>query len=109
MTIVKINAITVPDPAGNEVAGRFAQRVGAVDAMDGFEGFELLRPTDDRDVWLVITRWSDDESFQRWVESPQFTHGHRGAREAGGDEGSAAVSISAELWSYSVEVSRLPS
>ncbi len=109
MTIVKINAITVPGEAGGEIARRFAERAAAVDGMEGFEGFELLRPTDDRDTWLVITRWAGDESFERWVESPQFAHGHRGAREAGGSEGRAPVSISAELWSYSVEVSRSPS
>jgi Antibiotic biosynthesis monooxygenase len=48
MTIVKINAITVPADSGEELARRFAARAGAVDDQDGFEGFELLRPTDDR-------------------------------------------------------------
>jgi len=109
VTIIKINAITVPGEAGDEIARRFAERAGAVDGMEGFEGFELLRPTDDRDTWLVLTRWADEESFQRWVDSPQFAHGHRGARQAGGGDGRPPVSISAELWSYSVEVSRLPS
>jgi len=108
MTIIKINAITVPGGAGDEIARRFAERAGAVDGMEGFEGFELLRPTDDRDTWLVITRWTDEEAFQGWIESPQFAHGHRAAGEASG-EGRPPVSISAELWNYSVEVSRLPS
>jgi len=108
MSIIKINAITVPSEAGDEVAKRFAARAGAVDDMEGFEGFELLRPTDDRDTWLVITRWADEESFRGWVESPQFAHGHRAAGEVAGGEGRPPVSISAELWSYSVEVSRLP-
>jgi len=109
MTVIKINAITVPGEAGDVIARRFAERAGAVDGMDGFEGFELLRPTDDRDTWLVITRWADDDAFERWTSSPQFAHGHRGAREAGAGEGKAPVSISAELWSYSIEVSRRPS
>ena len=39
-TIIKINAITVPADAGDELARRFAARAGAVDGQEGFEGFE---------------------------------------------------------------------
>src|SRR5271163_2836155 len=79
MTVVKINAITVREGSGDELARRFAKRAGAVDDADGFEGFELLQPNDRRDVWLVLTRWRDEESFDAWVSSPAFAHGHRGA------------------------------
>ena len=78
MTVVKINAITVREGSGDELADRFAHRAGAVDDADGFEGFELLRPTDQRGVWLVLTRWRDEASFEAWVSSPAFAHGHRG-------------------------------
>ena len=70
MTVIKINAITVPEEAGDELAQRFAARAGAVDGQEGFEGFELLRPTDDRRQWLVVTRWRDDETKRvrtRWA------------------------------------------
>ena len=77
MTLVKINAITVPADSGDELAQRFAARAGAVDDQDGFEGFELLKPVDDRTTWLVVTRWRDEESFQAWLSSPSFAHGHR--------------------------------
>src|SRR4051812_37834738 len=76
VTVIKINAITVPENAGDELARRFASRAGAVDGQEGFEGFELLRPTDGRTQWLVVTRWRDQDAFQRWVESPAFAHGH---------------------------------
>jgi heme oxygenase (mycobilin-producing) len=82
MTVVKINAITVPPEGGDELARRFAARAGAVDNQDGFEGFELLRPTDDRTTWLVVTRWRDEAAFQAWVTSPAFGQGHRQAAEA---------------------------
>ena len=59
MTVVKINAITVAPGSGDELARRFAARAGAVDDQDGFEGFELLKPADGRDTWLVVTRWRD--------------------------------------------------
>lgn len=85
MSIIKINAITVPEGSGDELAKRFAARAGAVDDQPGFEGFELLQPTDERTTWLVITRWTDEESFDAWVNSPAFAHGHRS--EGGGSGG----------------------
>jgi heme-degrading monooxygenase HmoA len=100
MTIIKINAITVPGDSGDELAGRFAARAGAVDNQDGFEGFELLRPTDDRRQWLVITRWRDEEAFGSWVSSPAFAHGHAGADRPSSHGG--PVAVSSELWSYEV-------
>jgi heme-degrading monooxygenase HmoA len=100
MTVIKINAITVPEGSGDELARRFAARAGAVDGQDGFEGFELLRPTDDRHQWLVITRWRDDAAFQGWVNSPAFAHGHAGASRPAAHGG--PVSVSSELWSYEV-------
>ena len=100
MTVIKINAITVPEGSGDELAKRFAARAGAVDNQDGFEGFELLRPTDGRNQWLVVTRWRDEESFQAWVSSPAFGHGHEGASRPAAHGG--PVSVSSELWSYDV-------
>ena len=100
MTVIKINAITVPEGAGDELANRFAARAGAVDNQDGFEGFELLRPTDERREWLVITRWRDNESFNAWVSSPAFAHGHAGADRPAPQGG--PVSVHSELWSYEV-------
>jgi heme-degrading monooxygenase HmoA len=123
MSIVKINAITVPADSGDELARRFAARAGAVDGQPGFEGFELLQPTDGRNVWLVVTRWADEESFEAWKNSASFGRGHgrpegaaagaggAGAEGAGaGAEGAAPgaegaerqrpVGMSAELWSF---------
>lgn len=100
MTVIKINAITVPAESGDELAKRFAARAGAVDGQDGFEGFELLQPTDGRNVWLVVTRWRDEESFTAWTKSQAFAHGHQGSDRPAPHGG--AVSTSAELWSYAV-------
>jgi len=109
MSVIKINAITVPPDSGDELAHRFAARAGAVDDQDGFEGFELLKPTDDRTVWLVVTRWRDEESFQAWLGSPAFGpggahgtgqgHGHGHGGEGGQHR---PVGVSSELWSYVV-------
>ena len=102
MSVVKINAITVPAESGDELARRFAARAGAVDNQDGFEGFELLKPTDGRTTWLVVTRWRDDASFEAWLHSPAFGHGHRSAAERSGGEAPGPVGVSSELWSYEI-------
>jgi heme oxygenase (mycobilin-producing) len=102
MTVIKINAITVPADSGDELAKRFAARAGAVDNQDGFEGFELFKPTDERTTWLVVTRWRDEDSFQAWLNSPAFGHGHRSAAERSGGEAPPPVGISSELWSYEI-------
>ena len=97
VSIVKINAITVPAEHGDELAGRFAARAGEVDRQDGFEGFELLRPTDDRSTWLVVTRWRDEAAFEAWMGSRAFDQQH--AHRAGGQ---SPLGASSELWSYEV-------
>jgi len=77
MTIVRINAIHVPDGAGNEIEKRFAARLGSVDDQPGFLGFELLRPTgDNEERYFVVTHWADVASFDAWVESTAFRSGH---------------------------------
>ncbi len=102
MSVIKINAITVAADSGDELAHRFAARAGAVDGQDGFEGFELLKPTDERTTWLVVTRWRDEGAFQAWVSSPAFAHGHRSAAERAGEDTPAPVGKHSELWSYTV-------
>jgi heme-degrading monooxygenase HmoA len=102
MSLVKINAITVSADSGDELARRFAARAGAVDGQAGFEGFELLKPTDDRTTWLVVTRWKDEESFNAWLSSPSFTHGHRSEQERKGGDAPKPVGVHSELWSYEV-------
>ncbi|GAB2459925.1 antibiotic biosynthesis monooxygenase family protein [Jatrophihabitans fulvus] len=104
MTVIKINAITVEKDSGDELAHRFAKRAGAVDGADGFEGFELLKPTDERTQWLVITRWRDEESFQAWMSSPAFGQGHRSDQERQGGEAPKPVGVSSEVWNYEVAV-----
>ncbi len=99
MTIVRINAIQVGEDRGEELARRFAARAGAVDRAEGFEGFELLRPTDGRDTWLVVTRWRDQETFEAWVASPAFAHGHRGVTAT---PHQTPVASHSELWSYDI-------
>jgi heme-degrading monooxygenase HmoA len=96
MSVVRINAITVPAERVEEFEQRFAARAGEVSKAAGFEAFELLRPTDERDTFLVYTRWRSEDDFQAWASSPAFQHGHK-AHSTSGPVGTAS-----ELWSFDV-------
>ena len=96
MSVVRINAITVPAERADELVARFAARAGEVSKSPGFEAFELLRPSDDKDTFLVYTRWSSQADFDAWVNSPAFEHGHKGHSTQG------PVSSHSELWAFDV-------
>ena len=96
MSVVKINAITVPRERFEEFAERFAARAGRVSGAEGFEAFELLRPNDDREVCLVVTQWRSEEDFQAWMQSADFSAGHAQHRTSG------PVGTGSELWSFDV-------
>lgn len=98
MSFVKINAITVPAESGDMLAQRFATRQGAVDGTEGFLGFELLQPTDERTTWLVVTRWVDEASYEAWVAGDAFSQAHNRPSA----QGQGPVGMSAEQWSYHV-------
>ncbi|MFI7007229.1 antibiotic biosynthesis monooxygenase family protein [Streptomyces sp. NPDC050145] len=100
MSVVKINVLTVPAEQREVLEKRFASRAGAVENSDGFEWFELLRPIEGTDDYLVYTRWRDEESFQAWMEGPMKS-AHQGAPQAGGDRPKPAASGST-VWSFEV-------
>jgi len=41
MSVVKINAVTVPEGMGDDFMERFAKRAGSVESQPGFEEFLL--------------------------------------------------------------------
>jgi heme oxygenase (mycobilin-producing) len=96
VSVAKINAITVPRERFAEFERRFASRAGRVSEAPGFEAFELLRPKDDREVCLVLTRWRSEEDFKTWLASSDFTAGHAHHREGG------PVGTASELWPFDV-------
>jgi heme oxygenase (mycobilin-producing) len=66
MSVVKINALSVPAQAASELERRFAERAGAVEGSAGFLGFQLLRPVRGEDRYFVVTHWEDDASYEAW-------------------------------------------
>jgi heme oxygenase (mycobilin-producing) len=102
VSIVKINAITVPRERFDAFAERFASRAGKVEAAEGFEAFQLLRPNDERDVCLVVTQWRSEEDFKAWMTGPDFAAGHSQHRRSG------PVGSASEVWSFDVLETQAP-
>jgi heme oxygenase (mycobilin-producing) len=98
MSIVKINAISVPKDKQERFEERFRGRGGAVETTEGFEWFELLRPVEGNDQYLVYTRWSSEEAYRAWESGQDFARAHSGD----GSELAPAASDSHHLWSYAV-------
>jgi heme-degrading monooxygenase HmoA len=98
MSIVRINAISVPEGRGAELEQRFAARAGQVEQMPGFEEFQLLRPTAGETRYFVYTRWESEEAFENWVSSQAFGQGHAKAESPDG----RPVSSGAELLGFDV-------
>ena len=88
MSVVKINVLTVPAEQREVLEKRFASRAHAVENSDGFEWFELLRPVEGTDQYLVYTRWRDEAAFQAWMEGPmKSAHQAAGLGRSAGPKG----------------------
>jgi heme oxygenase (mycobilin-producing) len=133
VSIVKINVLEVPAGRGEVLEQRFAARAGEVETVDGFESFELLRPTEGTDRYLVVTRWRDEAAFQAWLSSEAFTRGHAqsqadadaapagqgghpggghpgsghpgGAEAGGGHPGGGPAAVGSQLWGFDIVTS----
>ncbi|GLF93910.1 antibiotic biosynthesis monooxygenase family protein [Streptomyces yaizuensis] len=107
-SVVKINVLTVPAEQREVLEKRFASRAGMVESADGFEWFELLRPVEGTDQYLVYTRWRSEADFEKWMAtSMRGAHAPQGGGEGGGEQPKPAATGSA-LWSFEVVQSASP-
>lgn len=100
MSFVAINVLTVPAAMRETLEQRFASRAGEVEKMDGFEHFELLRPVEGTQDYLVYTRWESQEHFQAWLDSQSFGKGHAQAAEGG------PAASGSSVWTFAIAESK---
>lgn len=74
--IVTCNRIPVNPDHAAAFEARFADRASLVDGMDGFVSFQLLRPQNPEDPYVVMTFWESEAHFKAWTESAEFKEGH---------------------------------
>ena len=101
MSVVKINAISVPEGQGPELEKRFANRAHAVENSPGFRGFQLLRPVKGDDRYFVVTEWESEEAFTTWRDGPA-KEAHAGSRNPGESDGRRPVATGADLLEFEV-------
>jgi len=100
MTFVAVNVLTVPEGRGEVLEQRFAGRAGSVEKAPGFERFELLRPVEGTETYLVYTRWSSRADFEAWSASQAFDSGH--AQASGRPAGDGPAATGSTIWSFEV-------
>lgn len=100
MPYVAINVLTVPPDAGSTLEERFARRAGTVEKAPGFEKFQLLRPLEGTDNYLVYTSWRSKADFDAWTQSQSFQAGH--AQASARTEGERPAATGSSIWAFEV-------
>lgn len=71
------NRIPVALDWQNAFENRFRQRVGQIDKQPGLVSMQILKPESEHAPYVVLTSWQDENAFQVWLESEDFTLAHQ--------------------------------
>lgn len=76
--IVVLSRFTIANGMEAEVRSAFRARPRLVDGAAGFLGMEVMHPMESpEEIWLV-TRWSDEPSYQSWHRGHDYHASHAG-------------------------------
>lgn len=73
MIVVMVRIPVGSADEGNRIEERFKNRMGAVDSMPGFMGFELLKGEHE---YISVTRWESRADLDRWTSSQEHAQAH---------------------------------
>jgi heme-degrading monooxygenase HmoA len=76
--IVAVSRFRVANGIEHEVRDAFMARAGLVDGYPGFQGIEVLADARDTALFVLLTRWQDEESFHSWHRSEAHRRSHKG-------------------------------
>ncbi len=74
---VAINFISCRPEYRERFEQLFATRARAIDRMPGFGDMQVLRPQQEGESYLIVSRWKDEGSFRTWTNSAEFLEGHK--------------------------------
>jgi diguanylate cyclase (GGDEF)-like protein len=74
--ITVISRFRVRNGLEEEVQKAFLSRPRLVEKASGFRGLDVLTDAGDPSVFLLLTRWSDEESFRAWHRSDAHHQSH---------------------------------
>ncbi len=76
--LVALSRFTIANDMAPSVREAFRQRPHLVDRASGFLGMEVMSPLgDSAEIWL-LTRWSDEQSYQTWHRGHDYHQSHKG-------------------------------
>lgn len=75
-SFVAINYINCRPEYAPRFEELFATRAHAIDRIPGFVEMFVLRPNKEGEAYLILSQWTDEAAFQKWVGSPEFIEGH---------------------------------
>jgi heme-degrading monooxygenase HmoA len=78
---VAINYIECAPEYVDRFEDLFRTRAHAIDQMTGFLGMAVLSPQTESKPYLVVSYWTNEQSFQAWTGSEAFVEGHLRAFE----------------------------
>ena len=73
MIVVMVRIPVGSAEEGEQLANRFKNRAGLVDAQPGFLGFELLKGDGE---YISVTRWAAREDLERWMGGQGHAQAH---------------------------------
>jgi heme-degrading monooxygenase HmoA len=76
--VLIISTFKVANGMEGAVRQAFLDRPGLVENASGFLGMEVAVDRQDASIFHLMTRWTDEASFQRWHSSPLHKLSHRG-------------------------------
>ncbi|WP_312261558.1 antibiotic biosynthesis monooxygenase family protein [Candidatus Igneacidithiobacillus taiwanensis] len=89
MQYVVANRVPVKAEYRAEFEERFRKRAGEVEKQAGFVRMEILRPVDEKGMYVVLTHWENKAAFEAWLRSDDFKAAHQNPlpKEAFGEGG----------------------
>jgi heme-degrading monooxygenase HmoA len=76
--ILAISRFKVRNGLEEQVKAAFFARPHLVDAVAGFLGMETYTETGDAALFYLVTRWSDEDSYEAWHKSAAHHRSHSG-------------------------------
>ncbi len=74
---IAMSTFTIANDVAPEVKEAFKNRSHLVDNAPGFQKLEVMSPQDNPNEILLLTYWTDAESYQVWYKSHKFQASHK--------------------------------
>jgi len=74
---VAINYISCTEEYKQRFEHLFSTRAKAIDRIPGFKYMEVLKPSNEKGDYLIVSHWEHEDNFKKWSTSTEFLEGHR--------------------------------